>query len=262
MQSMRTLLLLIALMLCSGAVARDFRICVDANDWPPYTHPDRDGDLQSLVRQAAARQGDSITFVALPWLRCESVLLGNGLDGLLGEPWSARSQDKFAFPLIEGRADTSRAAAGIEVVLARRADSPAVWDGHTLTGLQGTVAYVQGDHEIAARLDALGIPNSDDYHSDAQTLKALLAGQTNVAILFPDAARRAAEAPEYKGKITVMTPPFGLIYYYLAFAKPVYAANREAIERLWRTVAEIRVGQVDPVDGGGIVSPRTNGEQW
>jgi hypothetical protein len=167
---MRRVFLLFAFMLTCGASARDFRICVDANDWALCT---RDGDLQTPVRPAVARQGD---------------------------------------------------------------------------------------YEIAARLEALGIPDNDEYRSDENILKALLAGRANVAVLFPNAARRAAESLEYQGKVEVMTPPFGRIFYYIAFAKPVYEANREAIERLWRIVAEMRAGAIDPGDGGRIVSPRTNGE--
>jgi len=257
---MRALLLLFLLMVTFGAAAREFRLCVDANDWPPYTYPDRDGQLQQLVRQAAARRGDSVTFVALPWLRCESTLLAGGLDGLVGEPWSVRSRDKFAFPLTAGGADTGRALAGIDLALVRRAESPASWDGRTLTGLQGKVAYVQGNYEIAARLDALGIPNSDDYRSDDHIVKALMTGRTNAAILFPEAARRVAEAPEYKNRIVVLTPPFTRIFYYVAFAKAVYADDREAIESLWRALAELRAGAVDPSGGGGVSSPSTNGE--
>jgi len=71
---MRALLLIFLLMVTSCAAAHEFHLCVDANDWSPYTHPDRDGQTQMLVREAAARQGDSVTFVALPWLRCEAML--------------------------------------------------------------------------------------------------------------------------------------------------------------------------------------------
>ncbi len=257
---MRALLLLFLLLATFRATAHEFHLCVDANDWPPYTHPDRDGQLQWLVRQAAARQGDSVTFVALPWLRCESNLLAGDLDGLVGEPWSVRSRDKFEFPLTAGKADPGRAAAGIDLVLAHRTDSPLAWKEGTLTGLQGKVAYVQGNYEIAARLDALGIPNSDDYRSDAQIIKALMAGHITAAVLFPEAARRVADSPEYNGEIVVLTPPFTRIFYYVAFSKTVYAENREAIERLWRGLAELRAGAVDPAGGDGLTSPRTNGE--
>lgn len=240
---MRALLLLSVLMLTSAAAARDFRLCVDANDWAPYTHPDHDGTLQMLVRQAAARQGDSVTFVALPWLRCEANLNAGSLDGLLGEPWSAVSRDKFAFPLKEGKADTSRAVAGIDIVLLNRVEDPVVWNGRSLMGLQGKAAYVQGNYEIEARLDALGIANSDEYRSNAQIVKALLAGRTNVAALFVDAAQSLAESDDYRGKLAVLAPPLAHISYYVAFSPPFYAGNREAVEGLWRSVAELRVGE-------------------
>jgi polar amino acid transport system substrate-binding protein len=257
---MRALLLLFVLMVTSGAAAHEFHLCVDANDWSPYTHPDRDGQTQRLVREAAARQGDSVTFVALPWLRCEAMLLAGSLDGLVGEPWSSLSRDKFDFPLAAGSADSGRAVAAIDVMLVVRTDTPVVWDGRTLTGVQGKVAYVQGDYEIAARLDALGIPNSDEYRSDTQIGKALMAGRINAAILFPGAARRVVESPDYRGKIAVLSLPFARIFYYLAFAKTVYADNREEVERLWRTLAELRAGTVDPSGADELSSHETNGE--
>lgn len=243
---MRVLLLLFVLLLSGGASAREFRLCVDSNEWPPYTYPDHDGLLQRLVRAAAARRGDSVTFVALPWLRCEAMAASAQLDGLVGVPDTAAEREHYVFPLSDGKIDPKRALAGVEVVLVRRTDIPAAWDGRTLRGLRGRVLYAQGYGEIAARLQALGIPSSDDYRSDGPIIKALLAGRANVAATYAEAARRHDEAGDYEGRIAVMSPALGHFLYYAAFTKSLYEADPEAVESLWRVVAELRAAPVDP----------------
>lgn len=251
---MRVLLLLFVLLLSGGASAREFRLCVDSNEWPPYTYPDHDGLLQRLVRNAAARRGDSVTFVALPWLRCEAMPAAMRLDGLVGAPGTMSERQHFVFPAAAGRIDPKRALAEVEVVLVRRTDSPVAWDGRSLRGLRGRVLYAQGYGEIAARLQALGIPSSDDYRADGPIIKALLAGRANVAALYAEAARRHAEAGDYGGRIAIMSPALGHFLYYAAFAKGVYEADPEAVESLWRAVAELRAAQIDPGHPGAVLS--------
>jgi len=251
---MRVLLLLFVLLLSGVASARDFRLCVDSNEWPPYTYPDHDGVLQRLVREAAARHGDSVTFVALPWLRCESMAASARLDGLVGVPDTTAERRYFVYPMASGKVDELRSLADVEVVLVRRVDSPAAWDGRKLSGLQGKVLYAQGYGEIAARLQALGIPSSDDYRADAPIIKALLAGRANVAATYAEAARRHITAGDYEGRIEILSPALGHFRYYVAFAKSVYAADPAAAENLWRAVAELRAAPVDPSHPDALLS--------
>jgi hypothetical protein len=234
------ILALMLLFACCSAAAREYHLCVDSNDWATYTHPDRDGTLQTLVRKAMARQGDSVHFTPLPWLRCEAMAEKGAVDGLVGVPGTAAARERFAFPLAQGLIDRSRAAATADIVLLRRAESAVRWDGHRLVGLKDKVAYVQGYDEIGARLDELGIPHSNEYRSDAQNMKALMLGRTNVVATYAESAVLLMQAPEYKGKLVQLEPSLGRIAYFIAFTKSVYAAEPDRIEALWRIVAELR----------------------
>jgi len=237
---MRAILLLLLLTLASAASARDFRLCVDSNQWAPYTYPDRDGVLQQRVREAASRQGDSVTFVALPWLRCEAMVENGSIDGVLALPGLPAKLEQFALPLAQGRIDGTRAAGVGELVLVMRADSGIQWDGQRLTGLQGKVAYALGYDGIAARLDELGIPNSCDYRSDAQNVMALLAGRTQVIAIYTENAVVLTEMTAHKDKIVILAPPLGHVSFYLAFNKAFHARERERVETLWTGLSELR----------------------
>jgi len=237
---MRTLISLSFLVLACAASARDLRLCVDANDWAPYTYPDHDGILQKRVREAAAGQGDSVTYLALPWLRCQSMVESGTLDGVLALPGLAAKTDRFAFPMEAGRIDQSRSAGLGELVLLRRADSEVSWDGRRLTGLTGKVAYVLGYDGISARLDELGIPNSGEYRSDQQDVMALLAGRTNVIAIYARNAADLMNMPPYRDKMVLLQPPLGQVYYFLAFNKAFYARESEWVESLWSGLSRTR----------------------
>ena len=237
-------LFLILLMLLAGAPvqAGEFTVCVDSNDWGVYTYPDRDGALQTLVRAAATRLGGEIRFVGYPWRRCELMVEKGEIDGLLAVPWTDLSKGRFVFPMKDGQADPARAAAVVDLVLMRRADSPVTWDGKHLRGLDGTVAHVQGYAELGGALDALGIPNSDDYKSDLLDVRAMLAGRTNVIATYAESADMLAAMPMLAGRIVRMAPPFAHLPYYIAFGRDVYANRHDEIEALWRDIAEQRRG--------------------
>lgn len=237
---MRALLVLLSLIWACAASAREVRLCVDGNDWAPYTYPDHDGTLQKRLRQVAAQQGDRVTFRALPWLRCLSMVESGELDGVLALPGVPAKAEHFALPMIDGHIDDSRAAGIGVLVLLRRADSGVTWDGSHLTGLQGKVGYVMGYDGIAARLDELGIPSSGEYHSAGQDMMALLAGRTNVMATYAQDAAVLLAMPAYRGKLVLLDPPLGHVSYFLGFNKEFQARERERTEALWSGLARAR----------------------
>ena len=237
---MRAVLCLLLLTLAGTAAARDLHFCVDANDWAPYTYPDHDGILQRRVREAVSHQGDSVTFTALPWLRCEAMVESGALDAVLAVPNLPAKRERFAFPQAQGGVDETRAVGVGDLLLMRRADGAARWDGQHLTGLQGKVAYVLGYDGVEAKLDELGIPNSGDYRSDTQDVMALVAGRVSVIAVWAENGAALAEMPAYRDKVVLLSPPLGRISYYLAFNKAFYAAERDRVERLWAGLSELR----------------------
>ena len=247
---MRALFMILLLLLAGEASAGEFTVCVDDNDWGVYTYPDREGSLQALVRAAAARMGSEVRFAAYPWRRCELMAEKGEVDGLLAVPWTDISKERFAFPMKDGKADPARAAAMVDLVLLRRADSPVSWDGKTLRGLDGKVAHVQGYVELGGALDALGIPNSDDYKSDLLDVRAMLAGRTNVIATYAESADMLMVMPLLAGRIVRMGPPFAHLAYYVAFGRNVHAVRHDEIDALWREIAELRRG--DGYAGTGL----------
>ena len=227
---------------CRAVCAGEWTLCVDSNDWAVFTYPDHDGSLQTLVRSAAARQGGVVRYVSYPWRRCELMAEKGEVDGLLAEPWTKLSRDRFAFPLSAGKGDPRRAVAQVDLVFLQRAGGGASWDGKALRGLIGRVAFVQGYSEMGSALDALGIPNRDDYKSDMLDVRALLAGRNNVIATYAESADVLTAMPDLSGRLVRLGPPFARLPYYLAFGKGTYQVRRDEIEALWRQIADTRRG--------------------
>lgn len=230
--------ILLFLVLARVAAAREFHICVDANDWSPYSYADHEGTLQVLVRMAAQVQGDRVRFTALPWRRCEAQAERGAVDAILGVPPAGLA--RFAYPKAGGQPDPLRSIATTDLVLLRRADSAVAWDGRDLTGLRQRVVFVQGYEEIRFRLAELGIPGAEDYRNDEQNVKAMIAGRADVMATYADEARRLIADPRFTGRIEILAPPLGRYDYYLAFAPATYAIAAPEVERLWDGIVRLR----------------------
>jgi polar amino acid transport system substrate-binding protein len=233
-------LLFLWIFLAAPVLGAELRVCVDSNDWSPYTFATHDGTLQTLLRMAAAQEGNSIQFEALPWRRCEMEVEKGAVDALLGAAPTQFTLKKFAFPLANGALDLSRSVAEVDVVLLKKKTDPVAWDGTTLSGLKGGVAYVPAYDEIEERLKELGIPADASFGSDEQNAKAILAGRGNVMASYRDSARLLLLRPEFGDQIEMLDRPIGRCSYYLAFGHPFCQEHGDACDRLWRDIAEIR----------------------
>lgn len=119
---MKRTCLLLLLIATTLARANTLALCVDANDWVPYTYPRRDGTLQVLAKMAAIRLGESVSFVALPWLRCQKSVESGMLQGMVATSDTDYAVTTFALPRLHGATgalDPSRAMG--RQVLARTA---------------------------------------------------------------------------------------------------------------------------------------------
>ncbi len=218
----------------------EMRLCVDSNDWPPYTFARKEGISQVLVRMAAARHGNQVRFSAVPWRRCEKEVERGRFAGMLGATPTPRSLQHEAFPMKDGAFDESRALNTAEIILLHRAGSIVVWDGNTLRGLQGKVVYVLAYDEIEVRLAELGISGDGSLETNEQNAKAVLSGRTNVMATYRGDAVHLLANPEFAGKLEMIERPLGRYAYYLAFNKRFYQSDPDEVERLWDDIKAMR----------------------
>lgn len=239
------LLLLLIMLPFSTALARadTLGLCVDANAWAPYTYPSRDGTLQVLAKMTAIQLGDSISIVALPWVRCQKSVESGALQGMIATSDTDYALRTFALPRLRDAGatlDTSRAMGSGTILLLRRVGSDVHWDGKHLSGQQGPVLYVFGYSDVRRHLQAIGVASDGGASDNEQNARKILAGRAEVmAIYLGDAASLMAR-PEFAGKLEPLAPPLGDSEYYLAFNLQYYAAHRDMIEQFWDELRTVR----------------------
>lgn len=216
-------------------------LCVDANDWAPYTYAERDGLAQSLVRMAAARVGVKVEYVARPWKRCEAEVSSGTLDGVVGaSEAAARTTPDLLFPRSGAAFDRSRSVVETTIGLLRRAGSPVRWDGKQLHGLQTPVLYVLGYEDVEEWLHTLGVASDGGGSSNEVNGRKLLAGRASVMAIYEYDAQQLLAMPEFRQKIERFESPTGRAYYYLAFGQPYAAAHKAQVEAIWNAVRQER----------------------
>ncbi len=229
--------MLALLLACPGAGrAADLLLCVDSNEWAPYTYPDREGSVQRLLRLAGQRAGHKVEFVARPWTRCEREVELGQLQGAVGASSTPQALQRLAFPRRGGEVDSSRALVTTPMVLLRRVGSTVQWDGRRITGLQGPVLYVMGYDDVEHRLQALGIPSDGGGSTNEMNARKLLAGRGDLLVTYEHDAQRLMRLAPFAGRLERLPQAFGQYHYYLAVNVEFYEQHRQAMERLWDAV--------------------------
>jgi len=237
---MRRAYLLLLLLATTLARADALTLCVDANDWAPYTYAHRDGTLQVLVKMAAIQLGDTVSFVALPWLRCQKSVENGDLQGMVATSDTCYALNTFALPHANGAVDTGRALGSGAIVLLRRVGSHAQWDGQRLRGQRGAVLYVFGYSDVGRHLEAIGVDSNNAASSNEQNARKVLAGRADVMAIYLGDVNALLARPEFAGRLEVMQPALGDSQYYLAINQSYYAAHRANIEQLWNQIGLVR----------------------
>jgi len=238
--SMRYLLTLLLSLYGPCALAHEWRICVDLNEWVPYTYPYRDGTLQILVKMTATRLGQQVSIVPLPWRRCQSEVAAGHQDGMLAVAANDYNLASFIFPRRGNEVDTSRAVVNAPFVLLRRSGSDVSWDGHQIRGLQGPVLYPHGYVDIAARLAQLGIAGESSATTNEQNAKKLLAGRAQLMVIYQGDAQKLLALSEFTGLLEQLPEPLGASLSYLAVGKDFYLRNSALQEQFWNELLQTR----------------------
>lgn len=232
--------LLASICVAGSAAAASWTACVDSNDWAPFTYPDHDGLLQTLVRRAAAHVGDRVEFVALPWKRCEAEVAEGLMQAAVGAPGAQRTAQLLVFPRRGGELDSSRALVTTPQVLLTPSGSTLHWDGRHLRGLQGAVLYVMGYEDIEERLKLLNLPADGGAATNELNVRKLFAGRSNAMVTYRGDAERLLRRADLMGRLEMLTPPFGEYPYYLVVGPETYRLREAEVERLWNAIREVR----------------------
>ncbi len=219
----------------TGAVT----VCIPVNPFPPLTFPTHEGQGQWLVRKAVEKQGETVQFLAVPWLRCTEGAANGTYDAAM--PPSALFASTLAFPMTgAGQMNTQLAVGEVDLSVVRRIGTKASWDGKAFADLSRPVMYNRGIVSIREKLAKLGVDGDDAAHANESLLRKLLVGRGELLIMNTQAARVEVADPEYQGKLEVLPAPFLTFTLYLAFNRQYQARNPAFADAVWAEIGRLR----------------------
>lgn len=226
-------------LLCGAAsAARIVNVCIPVNPFPPLTFADHEGQGQYLVRKAIERQGDTVQFLPVPWLRCTEGVANGTYDAAM--PPSAMFASSLALPMRAGQVDTQQAVGEVTIGVLRRVGSAVEWDGNRFTGLSHPVMFNRGIVSIREKLAKLGVPGDESAHANESLLRKLAAGRGEILIMNLQAAQVELAEQEFRGKLEVLPTPFLSFTLYLAFNPRYYSANTAFANAVWNEIGRLR----------------------
>lgn len=234
---MRRLLFPLLFAVACHAQALTLRLCTLDQPFPPHTMPDGSGLAQVLLRQAAREEGITIENSFAPRLRCIAQLKSGEVDGLLAAFLPERAE-YGAFPMAGPVADATRALSVVHYVVYRQRSGTVQWDGNRFSGLDGRPVGLQAGLAVAQRLRQTGVTVDEGAKTIAQNLEKLVRGRLQAVVALEGESQPLVE--RLSPHIEVLPKAFDATPIYLQVHPAYYAANREAVEKLWNAVRRAR----------------------
>lgn len=245
---MRTLMawLIGVCLLSSGARAADIvRAAYEDKPLPPFymgSGPDSDptapGVSVELLREAAAAAGVEIQFERMPWARCLKSLQRGEVDAIFNASFKEERLEAGVYPMVGGKPDPSRRITTLAYMLYRLKGGPVTWDGKTIGGLGDSPVGAQAGYSVIEDLTRMGVKPEES--ADTVTNFKKLSSQRIRAVAQLEASGDAALAGGDFPAIEKVRQPLVTKDYFLMFSHQYYGANKDAAERLWSKLAEIR----------------------
>lgn len=245
---MRTLMawLFGACLLSSGASAAEvLRAAYEDKPLPPFymgagveIDPAAPGVSVELLREAAQAAGIDIQFERMPWTRCLKSLQRGEVDAIFNASFKEERLEAGVYPMVGGKPDPSRRITTLAYMLYRLKGGPVTWDGKTIGGLGDSPVGAQAGYSVVEDLTHMGV--KPEEAADTLTNFKKLASNRIRAVAQLEASGDAALAGGAFPSIEKVKQPLITKDYFLMFSHQYYGANKDAAERLWGKLAEIR----------------------
>lgn len=219
------------------AQAQTLQVCISDEDFPPFTSPTEELAGQQRIRQAGARQGWQVTFIAMPWRRCLAGVEHGIYSAVAGVAAIPEHQAMMAFPQRGEQADPTRGLGATRLLVYRPRGSLADWDGRVFSHMAKPLLYLSGRTTLKSRFDQLGVASVDIARSSRQLAMMLLKGRGSLVVDHDFQVARVLALPEFRGQLEVLPVPFGEAPVYLAVGWPLYQGHRREVEALWDAMA-------------------------
>lgn len=227
---------LLLLCLVPPALADNFSVCVSDEAFAPFTYPRQESETQKLIRRAGERQGLRVVFVAQPWRRCLAGVQHDVYSAVAGVAATPEYRAYMVFPLLAGQPDPRRALGMTRIMVFRRRDSSADWDGRRFRGLDKPLLYLSGRTTLKVLLAGLEVPTDDTARNSRQLASMLLKGRGSLALDHEHQVERLLTLPDFHGQLEVLPTPLAEGAVYLGVSQAAYGRNRTDIEAIWQAL--------------------------
>ncbi|MDK2125374.1 substrate-binding periplasmic protein [Parachitinimonas caeni] len=200
--------------------------------------PSQPGTTVELIQRAVAEAGYKLKLTRLPPLRMLKSLEESEVDGAFVLSYTEERGQKYIYPMLNGKPDSSLRAAHIEYRAYRRTGSTALWNGQTFENLQNPIGANTG-WAIVSDLKAKSAPVDDggaDYVANFGKLKL---GRIDLFAGLEPSADAYIKLNNIKW-VEKVGPPLRSADYFLLFSRGFYASNREAAHKIWQKLAVVR----------------------
>ena len=192
-------------------------------------------ELYNLVAKHLNLQ---VTFKRFAWIRCLQLLESGHVDGIFPASYKPERMPLGAYPMKNGKVDSSRKTRDNTYYLYKLKGSPLKWDGQRITRLEGAIGVPVG-WAIAGDLKDMGVAVAD-IHLPASSMQMLLHKRfAGLALLETVADAYFREKTEEYNTIVKLSPPLKSKAYYLMLSHQFIDRQPEMAEKIWNTIAEI-----------------------
>ncbi len=221
------------------SMARVLVVCVPENPMPPFVYTDHEGEVQALVREAVAQQGDSAQFVHVPWKRCRKGLQTGAYMAAMPMAATAQDQQDFSFPQKRGSVDERLRLGDLSIGVVTRAGSPVDWDGHAFTGLNSPVLVLPAQMLARSKLAAMDVAEDAQAVHATSLLHMLVAGRRDAAVLPMSTVEQAMASGEAPSGLKLFPQPLTKAPVFLSFNRSFTQTHPGYAQRVWDGYARL-----------------------
>lgn len=237
----------------SSAHAREFLICYEDQDMPPYIIGANEqspnealGILPEIVNEAVRKAGMVPKYVKFPWKRCLLLLGQNKVDGLFASIFQKDREKLGRYPTKDGVEDKSRCLMKVGYAVFSSTTKSVPWNG---------VFYGKAIPSIAAPLGYVVVRTLKEKHglkantqlTPSMAMKFVAKGQLDGYIIEERIGKTVIQQNGLQGQIIPLFPIFEQHYWHFMISHGFYDENPDTAEAVWDQI-KIKREQMFPAN--------------
>ena len=217
----------------------DLSFCIENKDVRPWILREGKGLNIEILDRVAQKLGLNFVYRKAPWQRCFDALKRGEIDGIVGVSYKAERTQYGSYP--GGQTPDVRKRLNYDkYVLVRRKGSPVLWDGKTITGLDGAIG-TQFGYSVTELLFSQGVRVDQGSPGGAELLHKLSLGRVAAAAMLEGEAKALLASSEFQGENLEIIPiPLVEKPYYLLLSNRLAQHRGDLASAIWNSIEIVR----------------------